>query len=90
MPANQHVFVAVEAAWKRQRPTRRIQSRTVPTISIRTSDDDLAKIDRRAEQLGVTRTAFMLRAVLGRATADERWRHEIEERLTRAEEALFR
>lgn len=49
------------------------------TISIRVPDDDLETIDRRAGELGITRTALMLRAVLDRATADEERFRELED-----------
>jgi hypothetical protein len=42
------------------------------TISLRVHDDELAEIDWRTGEAGVSRTALMLRAVLGAATADER------------------
>lgn len=59
------------------------------TVSLRISDDDLAVIDLRAGKLGVTRTAYMLRTMLGRATAEERRLDEFEDRLARVEAALF-
>lgn len=61
----------------------------MPTISIRIANDELARIDERADELGINRTTFMLRTVLGRATADEQRFERIEERLARAEEALL-
>jgi hypothetical protein len=61
----------------------------VPTISIRVPDDDLAEIDRRAGELGTTRTGLMLRAVLGGITADEERLGRIEDRLDRVEASLF-
>jgi hypothetical protein len=55
----------------------------VPTISLRVPDSDLARIDRRAAELGVTRTALILRAVLGKATGDEQRFCEIEDDIAR-------
>lgn len=59
------------------------------TISIRIPDADLATIDDRANSLGVSRTAFLLRAALDRSTADEQRFAEFEDRLARVEAALF-
>jgi uncharacterized protein (DUF1778 family) len=61
----------------------------VPTISLRIDDQSLAELDARADRAGLSRTAFVLRAALDRATADERLFESIEERLVRAEELLF-
>jgi uncharacterized protein (DUF1778 family) len=57
------------------------------TISLRVRDDELAEIDRRAAEAGLTRTALMLRAVLDAATADEKRFYEIEDRIERLERA---
>jgi hypothetical protein len=55
------------------------------TISLRVHDDELARIDRRAGEAGISRTALMLRAVLGAATADDRRFEDIEDRIDRLE-----
>jgi predicted DNA binding CopG/RHH family protein len=60
------------------------------TISIRVPDDDLAEIDRRRAALGMNRTAFLLRTVLGAATQDERRLKDHEQRLKDLEEQVFR
>lgn len=57
------------------------------TISLRVADDDLAAIDDRAGRAGMTRTAFMPKAVFGAATADEQRFEEIEDWLQRVERA---
>ena len=61
----------------------------MPKTSLRIPDDALAEIDRRAAELGISRTAFMLRTALGRVTADEQRLVEIEERLARVEANQF-
>lgn len=79
----------MEAVWKRPHPALAIESRGVTTISLRVRDLELAQIDERAVALGMTRTAFMLRAALDVATADERRLQTIETRLSRVETVLF-
>jgi uncharacterized protein (DUF1778 family) len=59
------------------------------TISLRVSDEHLAEIGERADAAGMTRTAFMLRAAVDAATADEERLDRIEARLARAESVLF-
>jgi hypothetical protein len=60
----------------------------MPTISLRVPDTDLKRIDRRAGELGITRTALMLRAVLGKATADEERFDELEDEVARLRKRL--
>jgi hypothetical protein len=60
----------------------------MPTISLRVHDDDLEDIDRRAGDLGMSRTAFLLRAALGAVTADEKRFAALEERLDWVERDL--
>ena len=61
----------------------------VATISIRASDSDVEEIDRRARGVGMTRTAFMLRAALDSATADEQRFEKLEDRVVRLEQARY-
>jgi hypothetical protein len=61
----------------------------MPTISLRVRDAELAEIDHRAGELGVTRTAFMVRCALDVATADEQRLDDVEFRLARLEELAF-
>jgi hypothetical protein len=56
-------------------------------VSIRVPDPDLIEIDRRAHRSGMTRSAFILKTALDRATGDERQFEEINERLRRLEES---
>jgi uncharacterized protein (DUF1778 family) len=60
----------------------------MPTISLRVRVDDLERIDRRAGELGITRTALMLRAALGNATADEERFDELEDQVARLRKRL--
>jgi hypothetical protein len=59
------------------------------SISIRVADADLQELDRRASLAGMSRTAFVLKAALDRATEDELRLADIEDRLSRVEDALF-
>jgi hypothetical protein len=52
-------------------------------------DSELAEIDRRVGELGVTRTAFMVRCALDAGTADEHRLDDLERRLARLEELAF-
>jgi hypothetical protein len=61
----------------------------MPTISLRVGDNELAEIDRRAGELGVTRTAFLVRCALNIATADEQRLDDVERRLARLAELAF-
>jgi hypothetical protein len=61
----------------------------MPTISLRVRDAELAEIDRRACELGVTRTAFMVRSALNVASADEERLDDMERQLARLEELVF-
>lgn len=68
--------------------TRCPYTAAVATISLRVPDSDLERIDRRAVELGVSRTALMLRAVLDKATADEKRFRELEDDIERLRRRL--